>query len=271
MEELLKVENLSFAYEEKEVLKNINFQIHKGEKIVFMGANGTGKSTLFLNLNGVLRPSRGKIYLEGTQVKKKDFRNLYQKVGFVFQNPDQQMIASTVKAEISFGPMNQGLSREKILEKVESSMQYLDLKKLEERPPWYLSGGEKKRVSIADVLAMDTEILIFDEPMSALDIVNVRNVEEILNRLHEDGKTLIIATHDVDFAYRFANRILILQDGELIADGQPKEIFRNKMILDRAKLQKPIIMEIWDLLLEKQVVQNDKINPLTVNELLKLL
>ena len=211
---LLEVRDLSFAYEEKPVLKDINVKIYKGEKVAIMGSNGAGKSTFFLNLNGVLQPENGQIILEGRKIGKKEFTELRKRVGFVFQDADSQIIASNVRAEISFGPMNLGLTRNEVIKRVDNAVKYMNLEKMQDRAPHYLSGGEKKRVSIADILAMESEVLIFDEPMAALDPVNADNVELILDRLHNDGKTLLIATHDVDFAYRFADRGVILLQTE---------------------------------------------------------
>lgn len=253
---LIEIKNLFFAYEEKLVLKDINLSIKRGERIAVMGSNGAGKSTFFLNLNGVLQPEKGEIWLEGKRVGKKDFKELRKKVGFVFQDADSQIIASNVRAEISFGPVNLGLDRDETVKRVEDAVEYMSLSDLQGRAPHYLSGGEKKRVSIADILAMEPELFIFDEPMAALDPVNAEKVEEILQRLHGDGKTLLIATHDVDFAYRFADRILVFADGALIADGTPDEIFRISEIMERAHLKKPSLMAVWETLARAGFVVN---------------
>ena len=178
-EELLKVKDLSFTYEEEPVLKNISLTVRHGEKIAVMGSNGAGKSTFFLNLNGVLKPDAGEIFLNGRKIGKKDMGLLRRQVVFVFQDADSQIIASNVRAEISFGPMNLGLDRAEVIRRVDSAVSYLQLEELQKRAPHYLSGGEKKRVSIADILAMEPELLIFDEPMAALDPVNAQKVEEV--------------------------------------------------------------------------------------------
>ncbi len=261
--ELLKVNHLYFAYDDTPVLKDISTSIFRGEKIAVMGSNGAGKSTFFLNLNGVLKPDQGEIFLEGQKVDKKSHGKLFKKVGFVFQDADSQIIASTVKAEISFGPMNLELDKEEVKKRVEDAIDYMALKDLKDRPPHYLSGGEKKKVSIADILAMKPELLIFDEPMAALDPVNAGNVEEILGRLHGDGKTLLIATHDVDFAFRFADRILVFSEGSLIADGTPLEIFHKKEVMEKAHLRKPAVMTIWEAFLKAQLVTEGEACPLT--------
>ena len=215
-EVLLQVKGLSFTYGEEPVLKDVNLIIRRGERIAVMGSNGAGKSTFFLNLNGVLRPDSGEILLCGSKIGKKELNLLRKKVGFVFQDADSQIIAANVWAEISFGPMNLGLERREVIRRVDAAVSYLGLEELQQRAPHYLSGGEKKQVSIADILAMEPELLIFDEPMAALDPMNAQRVEDILGKLHEDGKTLLVATHDVDFAWRFADRILVFCDGMLI-------------------------------------------------------
>lgn len=271
MKKLLQVKNLCFSYDEKPVLQQINVTICRGERIAVMGSNGAGKSTFFLNLNGVLQPDSGEILLEGKTLKKKDFKELHRRVGFVFQDADSQIIASNVKAEISFGPMNLGLSKEEVRNRVAAAIEYMGLSRLADRAPQYLSGGEKKRVSIADILAMETEVLIFDEPMAALDPVNTQNVESILKRLHEDGKTLLIATHDVDFAYRYADRILVFSEGGIIADGTPQEVFHRKEILERAHLKAPAVMTVWEALEQKGFVKKGTGYPVTAEELVEKL
>ena len=228
-----------------------------------MGSNGAGKSTFFLNLNGVLKPDAGEIFLNGRKIGKKDMGLLRRQVGFVFQDADSQIIASNVRAEISFGPMNLGLDRAEVIRRVDSAVSYLQLEELQKRAPHYLSGGEKKRVSIADILAMEPELLIFDEPMAALDPVNAQKVEDILNKLHEDGKTMLIATHDVDFAWRFADRILVFCDGNMIADGTPAEIFMQTVVMEQAHLKKPSIMVIWEALIQKGLAADDGNYPAT--------
>lgn len=266
---LLEVRDLSFAYEEKPVLKDINVKIYKGEKVAIMGSNGAGKSTFFLNLNGVLQPENGQIILEGRKIGKKEFTELRKRVGFVFQDADSQIIASNVRAEISFGPMNLGLTRDEVIKRVDNAVKYMNLEKMQDRAPHYLSGGEKKRVSIADILAMESEVLIFDEPMAALDPVNADNVELILDRLHNDGKTLLIATHDVDFAYRFADRILVFSEGHIIADGTPAEIFSKEDVMRQAHLKKPAIMTVWEALIRADIVTDNGSYPVTPDEVAK--
>lgn len=253
---ILETKDLTFSYEEgRMALNHLSVEIHEKEKIAVLGANGAGKSTFFLNLNGVRAPEEGEIFLYETRIDKKNRRELIKNVGIVFQDADSQIIASTVKAEVAFGPLNMKLPRQEVEERTIDAMERLDLQAYAERPPHYLSGGEKKRVSIADILAMDSPIIIFDEPTASLDPVNADMLERILEELEQEGKTILLSTHDVDFAYRFADRALVFCEGKLIADGKPEDIFRDKEILKRANLKKPVLIQVYEMLKRKNLLQ----------------
>lgn len=264
---ILSVKKLCFGYGDAgPVLKNVDLDVHRGERLAVIGSNGAGKSTLFLNLNGVLAPDTGEIFLNGKRIGKKDITELRRNVGIVFQDADSQMIASTVYAEVSFGPMNLRLPKEEVRERTMKAMEYMNITHLKDRPPHYLSGGEKKCVSIADIIAMDPDIIIFDEPTVGLDPVNAQILEDVLDRLHGDGKTIILSTHDADLVYRWADRAVVLNDGKIIADSAPDSIFRNDTIMRAAKLHRPAIQEIYDALLEKALVP-ENIRPSSADEL----
>ena len=251
MDRLLEFSGVSYAYEEgREALKNLSVAIRKGEKIAVLGENGAGKSTFFLLCNGVLAPKSGEIRYNGEPVGKsrKDKMKLRQKVGIVFQEPDRQILAATVAEEISFGPLNLGLSREEAANRVEEALSRMNLTEYRDRPPHYLSGGEKKRVTIADILAMKPEILLFDEPASSLDPANAALLEQTLQTLGQEGMTLVISTHDVNFAWKWAERALIFSQGELIADGPPETIFSDHILLEKAGLKKPLLFEAGEIL-----------------------
>lgn len=271
-ENLLQAENLSYSYEQgEEVLKEISLTVKKGEKIAVLGSNGAGKSTCFLNLNGVYQPNSGRILYRGKEIKKKDLNELRKNVGIVFQDADNQIIASTVFAEISFGPMNLKLPKDEVRRRVESAMDYMNLSGFKDRPPHYLSGGEKKRVSIADILAMESEVIIFDEPTASLDPVNVEMLKDVLDKMRTMGKTLLISTHDVDFAYEWADRALVFADGRIIADGPVKEVFELKEVLEQANLRKPVLMEIYESLVGHGVLKEGDMCPRNTKELDTLL
>lgn len=273
MEEiLLQAENLCYSYGQgKQVLKEINITVRKGERIVVLGSNGAGKSTCFLNLNGVYRPDSGRILYRGQEIGKKDLNQLRKNVGIVFQDADNQIIASTVFAEVSFGPMNLKLPRDEVKQRVEDALEYMNLTEMRDRPPHYLSGGEKKRVSIADIIAMESEVVIFDEPTASLDPVNVEILEGILDKMNKVGKTLLISTHDVDFAYRWADRAVIFAGGCIIADGPVQEVFKDDEVLNQANLKRPVLLEVYNSLVRHYVLEEAMVCPKDAGELEMLL
>ncbi|MBY6916832.1 ABC transporter ATP-binding protein [Clostridium botulinum] len=271
-EAILKVRNLNYKYNnEKTVLSNINIDIYEGEKVAILGSNGAGKSTFFLNINGVLTPKSGDIIYRGKKISKKELNELRKNIGIVFQDADNQIIASTVLAEVSFGPINLKLPKEEVKERVEEALSYMNLTEFKNRPPHYLSGGEKKRVSIADIIAMQSEIIIFDEPTASLDPLNAIMLEEVLKKLSEEKKTLLISTHDVDFAYRWAERVIVFANGEIIADGTPLQIFKDDKIIKCANLKRPTMLDIYEILLDKGLIDNNSIYPKDIVEFTKML
>ena len=230
--------------------------VYEGERLAILGANGSGKSTFFLNINGVLKPESGALYYRDELINKSSVKELRKNVGIVFQDADNQIIASTVRAEVSFGPMNLGLSRNEVEKRVNNSLNYMDILHLIDRPPHYLSGGEKKRVSIADIIAMDSEIIIFDEPTASLDPQNISIFEGVLDKLSGDGKTLVISTHDLEFAFRWADRIVVFCEGNIIADADPVSVLSDEAVLKRANLKKPILLEVFESLVENKVLSS---------------
>ena len=264
---ILKAENIHYSYDsDKKALIGVSLDIHEKERLVILGANGSGKSTFFLNINGVLKPERGAVYYKDRLIDKSGIKELRKNVGIVFQDADNQIIASSVRAEVSFGPMNLGLSREEVKKRVDDALNYMNIHHLIDRPPHYLSGGEKKRVSIADIIAMDSKIIIFDEPTASLDPKNVVIFEEALDKMSGDGKTLVISTHDIEFAYRFADRIVVFCDGNIIADGSPIDVLDNEKVLKMANLKKPILLDVFETLVEKSIVTKDIVPPRNIEE-----
>ena len=251
-------------------LSDISLSIGSGERIAIMGSNGAGKSTFFLNLNGVLKAQSGEIYYQGTKISGKELKELRRHVGFVFQDADSQMIASTVQAEVAFGPMNLKLSRDEVEKRVTQALQYMDLQSYRQRPPHYLSGGEKKRVSIADIIAMQSEIILFDEPTAALDPLSADMLEQVLADLSREGKTLLISTHDVNFAYRWAERIVVFDRGKILADGNPLEVFLQEQVLEQAHLKKPEMLKVYETLSEQGLIEPESY-PREAGELAKAL
>jgi len=273
MEEvLLQAENLSYSYGTGiKALHNVALTVRKAEKIAVLGSNGAGKSTCFLNLNGVLMPDTGTIRYRGKEIGKKDLNELRKKVGIVFQDADNQIIASTVSAEVSFGPMNLRLSKEEVKQRVEMALKAMNLMMFQDRPPHYLSGGEKKRVSIADIIAMEPEVIIFDEPTASLDPVNVEMLTQVLDEMTKMGKTLLISTHDVDFAYRWADRAVVFAGGTIIADGPVGDILASDSVLNQGNLRKPVLMEVYDSLVRSRILPEESPRFKDTQELNRLL
>lgn len=268
-EPILRVRGLGYAYDkDKHALQDISLDIHEGERIAVLGTNGAGKSTFFLCLNGVLTPHAGEILLRGA----KPARNALQEhVGVVFQNADDQMIAPTVLAEVSFGPMNLRLPRAEVVQRVDRAIAAMGLEDFRHRPPHYLSGGEKKRVSIADILAMESEVILFDEPAASLDPAGAEMLEQVLDDLSKAGKTLLISTHDMDFAFRWAERIVVFSGGQVVDDGAPLAVFRNQPSIFGASLRQPLMLEVFDSLVAHGLIPEAADCPHTPRELEALL
>lgn len=269
---VLQVRDLRFSYDGKgQALGGVSLDIRAGERIAVLGPNGAGKSTFFLCLNGVLTPGSGEILLDGRPVGKKERKRLCERVGIVFQNADDQIIASTVAAEVSFGPMNLRLPKEEVVRRVDHALDYMDLQAFRARPPHELSGGEKKRVTIADILAMESELILFDEPAASLDPMGEERLEAVLGRLSDEGRTLVISTHDMDFAFRWATRAVVFAGGQVIADGVPDAVFRDAETLLRAHLKPPALLEVFDMLRARGLVPADAVCPRTAAGLEALL
>ena len=166
--------------------------------------------------------------------------------------------------------MNLKLPKDEVIKRVDEAMRYMNISDFKDRPPHYLSGGEKKRVSIADIIAMKSEVIIFDEPTASLDPLNAEMLEEVLDKLSSEKKTLLISTHDVDFAYRWADRVVVFSNGNIIGDGTPIEIFKNEEILRNANLTRPVMLDVYETLLNADILKNEKLYPKNINEFKKI-
>lgn len=257
---MLRLENIYFSYENgEEILKNICVNIKKGEKIVFLGENGTGKSTLFLIMNGLLKAQKGKIILDNKEIgqNKKELIELRKKVGIVFQDPDVQIFAPTVFQEIAYGLSNLGYNEKEINEKVENVLKELDMENLRDRPCHHLSYGQKKRVSIASIVAMEPDIMILDEPTAWLDYKNSKKVMEIFEKLNKKGKTLIISTHEIDFAYSIADYVYMMKDGKIVKEGNKIDVFNDFETFKKLNLDLPNILKIQKFLQLKGIDEKE--------------
>ena len=269
MSEILRVENISYQYSHRYIaLNNVSASFAAGELVAILGSNGAGKSTFLLCCNGVLRPQSGEIYYHGEKItdSKKDIYTLRQAVGLVFQDPDSQIIAGTVESEVSFGPMNLRLPKEEVEKRVDHALVQMDIVRYRDYAPHYLSGGEKKRVSIADILAMQPELVLLDEPTASLDPQNIEALEEILQGLSNMGITIVLSTHDANFAYRIAQRAIVFNRGEIIADAKVEEVFSQTEILEKAGLKKPLLFEAFECIQSGSPSLKNKERPRTIEE-----
>ena len=265
---MLEVRNIKYSYNnDYQALKGVSLKIEKGEMVALLVKNGAGKSTLFLHLNGIYEPDEGKVFIDGEELKydKKSLLKFRQKVGIVFQNPDDQIFAPTVEEDVAFGPLNLGLSMEEVQDRVEEALERVGMSGFEKTAPHHLSGGQKKRVAIAGILAMKPEIMVLDEPTAGLDPQGVTNLVKLLKELNDEGITIVISTHEVDLVPDYANRVFVLVGGELIAEGTPKDIFSQPDILESANLKIPIVTELFQQI-EAEGFDMDNDYPLTVEE-----
>lgn len=265
---MLEVKNLKYSYNsDYQALKGVSLKIEKGEMVALLGKNGAGKSTLFLHLNGIYEPDEGQVFIDGEELKydKKSLLKFRQKVGIVFQNPDDQIFAPTVEEDVAFGPLNLGLSMEEVQDRVEEALDRVGMSGFEKTAPHHLSGGQKKRVAIAGILAMKPEVMVLDEPTAGLDPQGVVDLSILLNELNDEGITIVISTHEVDLVPNYAKRVFVMVDGLLIAEGTPKEIFAKPEILEQANLKVPIVTDLFQQL-ESEGFDMGEDYPLTIDE-----
>ncbi len=255
-----------------EAVCGISFHIRAGEKIALVGPNGAGKSTLLKMFNGMIRPDSGLLLFDNSPVRydRESLRTLRKRVGFVLQNPDRQIIAPTVWQDVAFGPVNLGYRDREVNASVTRALREVGLEGFERRPPHRLSGGEKKRVAIAGVLAMDPDVLVLDEPTSSLDPSGSEEVMELLDELNQEGKTVIISTHDVELAYPWADRAILLLDGKILQEDVPQVAFGNPEYVRMAHLSMPVLLDL-SIELEKRGYRLPERAPRTVLDMLNII
>lgn len=257
---ILKAEDLYFSYDDdnSHSLNGLSLEIKRGQKIAVMGANGSGKSTFFLCCTGIHKPQKGKLYLDGKEVKynKKGLLDLRSKVGIVFQDPDNQLFSASVYQEISFGILNLGVSEEQAKKEVEEVIDYLEITPFRSKPTHALSGGQKKQVSIADILVMHPEIIILDEPAAALDPRHTTMVNHIVEQMTASGITVLMATHDVNYAYEWADEVILFHEGKVLMNGSPEQVLGNRAALRQTNLEPPAVLELFESLCKKGILKS---------------
>lgn len=243
---MITVENVHFQYPSGvEALRGVSLTVKDGEFIAIMGQNGAGKTTLVKHFNGLLKPTSGLVRIDGIQTTKTTIATLSKTVGFVFQNPDHQLFSETVEDEISFALKNFGFEADVVQRQVTWALNLLSLEQYRKTSPFMLSGGERKRVALASVLAWDPEILILDEPTIGQDHQQKEKLQQFILQLQTQGKTIVIVTHDVEFVAECNPRVILMKDGKLVADGEGKEILTNTKALAESSIVLPQIAQIF--------------------------
>ena len=247
------------------VIKNVNIEIREGEFVIILGHNGCGKTTLLKHFNGLLKPQKGNVFFYGKKLEDYKPSEVFSKVGFLFQDPNDQIFGLTVEQDVSFGPLNMGLSEKEIEQRVTEALEKLDILELKKKKINELSLGQKQRVAIAGVLANNPSVIVFDEPTSSLDPATQIEVMEILKKLNNKGITIIMTTHDIEYIAEYSNRIIVMTKGEIVYNETPKNLFLHKDILSQSNLRVPLISVLIMKICERYKIELKEI-PLTVNE-----
>ncbi len=248
------VNNLTYHYPDGTIaLKGVNLNIYSGEIVGIMGKNGAGKSTLIKTFNGLLKPTTGVVYIENDEVNNVLMSKLTKKVGIVFQNPDLQLFANTVEDEIRFSLKNLNFTKIELENQISLTLEKFKLKKFQNRTPFTLSGGEKKRLAIASIMCRNPEIIVFDEPTIGQDAEGVKFIRNLIKEKHSEGKTIIIVTHDIEFAIDNIPRTILMADGLIIADGPTNKILSQDQILNIGYLISPQLIILSKFLIDLKI------------------
>ena len=237
---LIIIESVDYIYPNgTAALKNISLTIHKGEMVAIMGKNGAGKTTLIRTLNGLIRPTVGDIYINNENTNMKSIAELSQRVGLIFQNPSHQLFANSVEEEIKFSLKNLYQDNEELQAKTDDVLKSFNLEKYRERSPLNLSGGESKKLAVASIMCRDPEILVFDEPTLGQDANEIESFIKFIDSEKKKEKTIIIITHNIEFAFEFIPRTILMAEGKIVADGPTQIILSNNFLTERSSLVRP--------------------------------
>ena len=244
---MIEFDDVHYTYHDGTMaLRGVTYSIRKGEKIALVGPNGSGKSTFLLHTNGILRPTSGTVRIDGRPVDQKNAKEIRTKVGIVFQDADDQVFSPTVFEDAVFGPMNLRLAKEEVIQRANKALELVGLEGYERRSAHHLSGGEKKKVALAGVLAMRPEVIVLDEPTANLDPYSAHSLMELLDELHRTGKTILIATHEVDVVCEWADRVCVLHNGVVVRDSTPAEAFSDAALMAETRLRPPIVYRVFE-------------------------
>lgn len=274
-ESIIKTDELTFSYDNKKnILENIGLNISEGEFVAVLGHNGSGKSTFARHLNAILLPSGGKVYIDGIDIENEDkLLEIRQRVGMVFQNPDNQIVASVVEEDVAFALENLGVAPEEIRKRVDEALENVNMLKYKNHAPHQLSGGQKQRVAIAGIIAIRPKCIVLDEPTAMLDPKGRKEVITTIKKLNKDyGITVVLITHFMDEAAK-ADRIIVMDKGKVVIDDSPKKVFSQVDLLKSLSLDVPQVTEFVYLLKKSGVKLNSEIIEIDecINELLKIL
>ncbi len=243
---MLTVEDIHFSYASGvEALKGVSLIVKNGEFVAVMGQNGAGKTTLVKHFNGLLKPTSGKVLVDDVETTKTSVASLARKVGFVFQNPDHQLFSETVEEEIAFALKNFGYEPAVIEQRITWAVNLLGLTQYRKTSPFMLSGGERKRVALASVLAWDPQVLVLDEPTIGQDHQQKENLRQFIMQLQTQGKTIVIVTHDVEFVAECNPRVVLMREGKIVADGEGKDMLTNPQALEQSSIVLPQIAQLF--------------------------
>ena len=264
---LIEAKDISYTYPDgSKALQDVRLKVEKGEFVGLLASNGSGKTTLLRCLNGLIKPQAGEVTIDGEAIAALPQKVLFQRIGMVFQNPNDQLFASTVAEDVAFGPSNMGLPKDEVKARVEDSLKAVGMDELGKKSIHNLSFGQQKRVCIAGALAMHPEVLLLDEPTAGLDPMGEHKIMELLQRLNrERGLTIVMATHMVDMVPLFINRIYILSRGKVLREGTPEKVFSDPEMIRDAKLRLPMIAELIELMKREDGIYFDR-TPLTIGE-----
>jgi energy-coupling factor transport system ATP-binding protein len=237
---VIEVNALSYGYRSGEtVLNNINLRFYKGEFVALIGKNGAGKTTFSKHINGLLRPTSGQILINGRDIKTVSTSELSREVGYVFQNPDHQIFSSSVREEIEYGLKNMNLTRKEINNRISKVLEFVGLKNFENRHPFNLGKGERQKLAVASILAMEPSILVIDEPTTGQDWDGTKRMMTMMEEIHKKGHTIIAITHNLRLAVEYTDRIIVFSSGKVVLDGTPQEVFAHREILESASVTLP--------------------------------
>ncbi|MBS1264114.1 MAG: putative ABC transporter ATP-binding protein [Methanonatronarchaeales archaeon] len=242
---MIETRGLTYTYRNGETaLRDVSIRVERESFTAVLGPNGAGKSTLLQHFNGLLEPSSGEVLVDGVRLGRDNARDVRRRVGMVFQNPDDQLFEPTVRADVEYGPRNLGVAGEELEERVEEALGFVGMREAADGRIDSQSLGEKKRVAIAGILAMKPDVIVMDEPLAHLDTECSEEIIEVLASLHREGRTVVVATHDTDAAYGLADRVCVLRDGRILAQGPSEEALGNRKLMRRVGARQPLALRM---------------------------